>query len=296
MSARSGQAVPPLPLSVEGAAAGPVRRWPVGAHLGLSDTDSPDAVRAALAAVADAGQDIVQINLGSPQSWQAPTFPGGDPTVLRDAAAEIGIGIYVHAPYLINVATTNNRVRIPSRSQLAKNVAAADAIGARGVVVHGGHLTDDDDPAVGVTNWRKALDAVEMTVPILIENTAGGGNAMARTLESIARLWEGVGDTGVGFCLDTCHAWAAGIALPDAAEQVLAITGRIDLVHVNNSRDAFASSRDRHAALAHGEIAVDDIVATVLACRAPALLETPGETIGEDMAILRKALPDVKAA
>ena len=295
MSARPGGVIPRMPLKVAGVAE-PGRRWPAGAHLGFSDADSPQAVRTALAAVADAGHDIVQVNLGSPQSWQAPTFPGGDPAVLRDAATELGVGIYVHAPYLINVATTNNRVRIPSRSQLAKNVAAAAAVGALGLVVHGGHVTDDDDPAAGVVNWRKALDAVEMAVPILIENTAGGGNAMARTRESIARLWDGVGDTGVGFCLDTCHAWAAGIALPDAAEQVLAITGHIDLVHVNNSRDTFASSRDRHAALAHGEIPVEDIIATVLASRAPALLETPGDTITEDMAILRDSLPDVKAA
>jgi deoxyribonuclease-4 len=66
---------------------------------------------------------------------------------------------------------------------------------------------------------------------------------MARRLDAVARLWEGVGSfDGVGFCLDTCHAHAGGEALVDVVERVLAITGRIDLVHCNDSRDAFGSA------------------------------------------------------
>ena len=71
---------------------------------------------------------------------------------------------------------------------------------------------------------------------------------MARSLDAIARLWEEVDTTAeVRFCLDTCHAYSAGIDLADAADRVKAITGRIDLVHCNNSRDEFASGADRHA-------------------------------------------------
>ena len=71
-----------------------------------------------------------------------------------------------------------------------------------------------DDPAVGVDNWRKtfARQAEDggFPLPLLIENTAGGGNAMARDLDAIARLFDAVGEFGAGFVLDTCHAWAAG--------------------------------------------------------------------------------------
>ena len=87
---------------------------------------------------------------------------------------------------------------------------------------------------------------------MLIENTAGGNGAMARSLDAIARLWDAVSDAAagggeVGFCLDTCHANSAGIDLADAVDRVKAITGRIDLVHCNNSRDEFGSGADRHA-------------------------------------------------
>ena len=74
-------------------------------------------------------------------------------------------------------------------------------------------------------------------VPILIENTAGGDHAMARTLEAIDRLWDAVGDFDqAGFCLDTCHAWAGGEDLVDLVERVRAITGRI-VIEAELARD-----------------------------------------------------------
>ena len=120
----------------------------------------------------------------------------------------------MHAPYVLNVATTNNRIRIPSRKFLQQYVNAAAEIGAAGVIVHGGHVLKDDDPDKGFDNWRKCIEGLEMPVPLLIENTAGGDKAMARRMERIERLWDAVtsadgGDT-VGFCLDTCHAHAGG--------------------------------------------------------------------------------------
>src|SRR5699024_7295439 len=163
---------------------------------------------------------------------------------LKEAAAEAGIGIYVHAPYIINVATINNRVRIPSRKILQSQLNLAAEIDALGLIVHGGHV-GDADITVGYDNWRKALDAVEMPVPILIENTAGGDGAVARGADRIAELWPAVlaGKDGdqVGFCLDTCHAWASGEELASLAGRIHDATGRIDLVHANDSRDAQGS-------------------------------------------------------
>jgi deoxyribonuclease-4 len=114
---------------------------------------------------------------------------------------------------------------------------------------------------------------------MLIENTAGGDGAMARSLENLARLWDAIGDADggeVGFCLDTCHAYAAGEDLSDIVDRVKAITGRIDLVHCNNSRDEFGSGRDRHAGLESGTIDPAVIVAVVRAAGAPVICETPG--------------------
>src|SRR5699024_3955972 len=142
----------------------------------------------------------------------------------------------------------------------------------------------------GFDNWRKCIDGLDMPVPVLIENTAGGDNAMARRLEAIDRLWEAIGrveggDT-VGFCLDTCHAHAGGIDLGEVVEKVRAITGRIDLVHANDSRDAFDSGADRHTNLGAGQIVGDAVAEVVRAAGAPAVVETPGgaEEQGADIA------------
>ena len=147
--------------------------------------------------------------------------------------------------------------------------------------MHGGHVTAGVDPAEGYDSWRKAVERIDRPLPMLIENTAGGDGAMARSLEAIARLWEAVTDGSkdgggeVGFCLDTCHANAAGEDLADIVDRVKAITGRIDLVHCNNSRDEFGSGRDRHAGLKSGTIDPALILDVVRAAGAPVICETP---------------------
>jgi deoxyribonuclease-4 len=204
--------------------------------------------------------------------------------------------VVVHAPYMLNVASTNNRIRIPSRKLLAAHATASAAIGARGMVVHGGHVLAKDDPAVGVDNWHKtfARQAEDggFPLPLLIENTAGGGNAMARDLDAIDRLWDAIGEFEPGFVLDTCHAWAAGWDLGTVVDDVRGITGRIDLVHLNNSRDPAGSSRDRHAPLTDGEIPTELLVEVARAAGCPIILETPGDAAAHaaEIGLLRSRL------
>src|SRR5690606_13096887 len=138
--------------------------------------------------------------------------------------------IYVHAPYITNLASPNNRVRIPSRKVLQQARDAATDSGAEAAIVHGRHGAEGDDPRARLARGRKGLATIETDVPFYLENTAGGDHAMARHFDTIGRLWDHIGDTGIGFCLDTCHAWAAGEALVDAVERIIGITGRIDLV------------------------------------------------------------------
>ena len=121
---------------------------------------------------------------------------------------------------------------------------------------------------------------------------------MARRLDRIARLWDAVGqakggDT-IGFCLDTCHFHAAGEELATVVDRVRAITGRIDLVHANDSQDGFDSGRDRHTNLGAGKIAGDDLAGVVRSAGAPVIVETPGgvEGQGADIAWLRTRLDD----
>lgn len=241
-----------------------------------------------LAAASERSADCVQVFLSNPQSWKKP-LPRDDSAALREAS----IPIYVHAPYLINVASPNNRVRIPSRKILTDTCSAAEEIGAAGVVVHAGHMTDSDEPLeVGFERWRKSLESFETSVPILIENTAGGEHAMGREIEVVGRLWQVIGDLDVGFCLDTCHAWAGGERFDGLVERVLAATGRIDLVHCNDSRDPFDSRRDRHENLGLGEIPPEALAEVVAEAGAPVLVETPGEPEdqGRDIAWLRERI------
>ena len=259
----------------------------LGAHVDQTDPIAEATAR---------GIGMVQLFLGDPQSYKGPVvrYEGGA-EALRAAAEAAGVDLYVHAPYVINVATLNNRVRIPSRKLLQKHMDAAAEIGAKGLVVHGGHVGADDDPATGFDNWRKAVEATDITVPLLLENTAGGDNAMARHLDRIARTWEAIqqaeGADMVGFCLDTCHAWAGGIELGDVVERIRAITGRIDLVHANDSRDAAGSGADRHTSLGAGHIPEDELADVIRSAGAPIMLETPGADLhAADLAWLRERL------
>jgi len=252
----------------------------IGAHVDPADPLAEAAARQA---------DLVQFFLADPQGWQAPE-PRADADQLRAS----GVDVFVHAPYVINVATLNNRIRIPSRKLLLSHAQAAATVGAQGLIVHGGHVNKGQDIATGFDNWRKtfayAQDNGGLPVRVLIENTAGGDNACARRLDAIARLWDAVGGYEVGFCLDTCHAHAGGEDLLDIVDRIKAITGRIDLIHANDSRDAFDSGRDRHENLGRGAIDPDLIVAVVRAAGAPVVVETPGGASGqgEDIAYLRQ--------
>jgi deoxyribonuclease-4 len=252
----------------------------IGAHVDPADP---------LAEAAARGAEVVQFFLADPQGWRRPD-PRPDAAALRESP----VALFIHAPYVINVATRNNRIRIPSRKLIDQHAEVAATVGARGLIVHGGHVSAGDDPADGVANWRKTFERGNFPVPVLIENTAGGDHAMARRLDQLARLWDAVGEFGAGFCLDTCHAHAAGEDLLDLVSRIRAITGRIDLVHLNDSKDAFGSGRDRHDNIGSGQIDPELLVAVVREAGAPVICETPGGAEGQaaDIAFLRDRLPD----
>jgi deoxyribonuclease-4 len=244
----------------------------IGAHVDQTDPIAEARARNA---------PLVQFFLGDPQGYKGPEIRyAGGADGLREGADAAGIDLYVHAPYIVNVATTNNRIRIPSRKLLQQHVDAAAEIGAKGLIVHGGHVNAKDDPEIGFDNWRKAIDAVDLKLPVLIENTAGGDNAMTRHLERIARVFDAISGCEqadrVGFCLDTCHAHAGGVDLTTVVDDVRAITGRIDLVHCNDSRDEPGSGADRHTSLGQGKVDPALLAAVVRDAGAPVVLETPG--------------------
>jgi deoxyribonuclease-4 len=235
------------------------------------------------------GADSVQIFLSDPQGWKKPP-PRKDAEELRASPTPL----YVHAPYLINVCSPRNNVRYGSRKILQQTCDAAAEVDAAAVIVHAGHA--DDDIGEGVGRWLRTLEMLESDVTLLIENTAGGENAVARRFDALARLWEGVSkakaNVEIGFCFDTCHAHAAGEELDDAVERVLAIVGTIDLLHANDSRDPPGTGADRHANLGKGRMGADVLRAMIKAANAPVVVETPGgpAAMRRDIEFVREAL------
>ena len=256
---------------------------PVGAHVSRQKP---------LSAAAELGADCVQIFLSDPQSFRKPPARG-DAAELRAS----DVPVYVHAPYLINVCSPKNNVRYGSRKILQQTCEAAAEVGAAAVVVHPGHAEDGIEAGVG--RWPRTLEMLDSEVPLLIENTAGGENAVARRFDALARLWEAIsayeGEVPIGFCFDTCHAHAAGEELAGAVERVLAITGRLDLLHANDSRDPPGTGADRHANLGHGRLGAEPLAGMIRAAGstgAPVICETPGglERMRADLEFVRRAL------
>src|SRR5262245_65188013 len=150
------------------------RKRIVGAHLAPSrPLKEADAV----------GADCVQIFLSDPQGWEKPPA--------RKDAGELRASkmpLYVHAPYLINVCSPRNNIRYGSRKILQQTCDAAADVGAAAVIVHGGHA--EDDVKEGPGRWLRTLEMLETAVPVYLENTAGGDNAVARRFDDLGRLWE----------------------------------------------------------------------------------------------------------
>jgi deoxyribonuclease IV len=236
------------------------------------------------------GADSVQIFLSDPQGWEKPAA--------RDDAEKLlssDVPLYVHAPYLINVCSPKNNVRYGSRKILQQTCDAATDVGAAAVIVHAGHA--EDDIAEGIGRWVRTLEMLHSETPVLIENTAGGTNAVARRFDDLARLWEAITPApdglALGFCFDTCHAHAAGEDLGGAVDRVRAACGQIDLMHVNDSRDPAGSGRDRHENLGRGQIGADALREMIAASRGtPVICETPGTEadMRADLEFVRDAL------
>ncbi len=232
----------------------------IGAHV-----DQHDPVGEAL----ERGASLSQFFLGDPQGCKGPEvrYDGGA-DALRAAAEDNGVDLYVHAPYMHQ--RRDHEQPDPDPEPEAAPAAHGRRRGDRREGADRARWPRQQGTMTrrrGSTTGASAVEATDLKVPLLIENTAGGTNAMARHLDRIGRVWDAIAAPRaaeqVGFCLDTCHAHAGGIDLPAVVEKVRAITGRIDLVHANDSRDAFDSGADRHTSFGHGKIDPDELAAVV---------------------------------
>ena len=214
------------------------------------------------------GCETMQVFNQSPRAWRPPRYSEADFAAFRERSRELVKSVYIHAVYLINVASDDAEVRRKSLASLTHALNVGDAIGARGVIVHPGS-GKGQAPAPTFKKLGKAMkaamDATE-SCPLLFENTAGAGFTIGRTFEELARVIDvsGAGER-VGVCLDSCHLLASGYevreagafrAVVDEYDRIVGLD-RLQALHLNDSKTALGSNVDRHANLGQGELGED---------------------------------------
>lgn len=279
----------------------------IGGHV-----SSAGGIYEALSRAKNIGANCVQIFSASPRMWKRTSPPQTTLDRYNELKKQLGIEkTVIHAIYLLNLASDNEELVRKSREVIEYDLHLDSKINGSGVVVHlGSHLGKGFDAVKEkmVHGIKNILSNTPESSTFLIENSAGQNGKIASDLAEIRWLLDHVGSSRLGWCLDTCHAYAAGYGLTNAKgdvqdttrsdrEQVtlfktekqtmnifeeierLHLWEALKVVHVNDSRDPFASGRDRHENIGDGNIG-NDMLRSFLSHEAirslPLILEVPG--------------------
>ena len=239
------------------------------------------------------GADAVQLFGSSPRQWAARLPAKKEATEFRAAARAAGLrGVFLHAPYLINLATLNVAMWRKSVQLLTTQMKIAKAVGATGVIFHTGSgeggMFREQSLERAVSGMRQVLRNASGKALLIIENSAGGGERVGRDLADVAWLLKKLGSKRGAFCFDTAHAFEAGLVrsyVPEEvvrlAEEIARTVGwkRVAAVHANDSKTAFGSHHDRHENIGKGfigESAFRNLLAHPEFRKVPFILEVPG--------------------
>lgn len=271
-------------------------RTAIGSHVAVGG----GLLRVGLREAVQVEAEVIQIFTGNPRSWRTSRADPGTDEGFRERCTELSVPVFVHASHLINLGSPSAETRENSVALLRHTLRRAVSLGARGVVVHAGTSVTRGRREAALAALHglvgRVLDQERDRVQLLIEPTAGGGEALASTVDSTIEYFAALDDDRVGLCLDTCHLHAAGEPMTTSAgvrhtmSRVAAGlgAGRVGLVHVNDSRDAAGSRRDRHESLGKGRLGADAFSGLFLAAAlagVPMLVETPSHR--EDVAFLK---------
>jgi deoxyribonuclease-4 len=238
------------------------------------------------------GCRAIQIFNQSPRMWRATVYRNEDVAAFREAMEQSPIdAVLIHAVYLLNCASEDPDIRAKSLASLTHSLRTGQAIGANAVVLHPGSAkTGDVGEAIARAgaSIREALADSE-GCELHLENTAGAGGTLGRSIDELAALLDAAGGgPRLGVCLDSCHLLASGydIRTPKGMAAVLRECtrklgrGRVRSLHLNDSQTPLGSNRDRHANIGSGELGEDGCAAFLSApalAGLPCILETPGE-------------------
>jgi deoxyribonuclease-4 len=251
------------------------------------------------------GAEAIQVFTQSPRMWRATNHPEENLERFKERVVEVGLhGVVCHALYLVNLSAPDDTIYEKSVAALKSSVEVACRIDADAVIFHvGSHLGAGFDKGLErvVPALLDCLESCSEKTWLLIENTAGAGGTIGRSVEELATIVDRLDrHDRIGICLDSCHLYASGYDVTDRAvlddllDQVDREIGldRLRALHVNDSKLALGSNRDRHDNI--GEGLMGDGLATFLSHPRlqglPALLEVPGpENKGPDAEQLRRA-------
>jgi deoxyribonuclease-4 len=198
--------------------------------------------------------------------------------------------VFIHAIYLLNLASASEDLRNKSIANLADELRRAGQIGATGVIFHLGSAGKDGDPVKAREHVCGSLAEVrklsKCETPLILENSAGAGALVGSTLDDVYSIINNsAAAEPMNFCLDTAHAFESGVPLHkaeglEAAMSHPRIGERLRVVHANDSMTRFESHRDRHFHIGEGEIgreAFGRIVRHPRLRDVPLIMETPGD-------------------
>jgi deoxyribonuclease-4 len=248
--------------------------------------------------------DAVQLFAQSPRTWRFPDHDPADLEAFKRRREELGIeAVAIHALYLLNLASPNEELYEKSVATLRSTTDAACAIEADAVVFHvGSHQGAGFEAGLErvVPALVQCLERCSETTWLCMENTAGAGDTIGRSLDELVALYDAAGrHERLGICLDSCHLFASGydITKPAVLDELLSeLDERIGLdclrcLHVNDSKTPLGSNRDRHDNIGDGLMGeqLGVFLGHPRLQGLPALLEVPGTTgHGPDAEQMRK--------
>lgn len=257
----------------------------IGAHLSCAG-----GYENGLHKAVEIGANALQIFSGSPRVWARKPLVKDELARFAQTADQMNIRpLFVHALYLVNLASETKESVQKSINVLTHELKFGKEIGCAGVVVHLGSHQGRGWEAVRESvaqSVKKIIVESESPTPFLIENSAGQKGKLCSDLAEIRWLLDAVNEPTLGWCYDTCHGWAAGYQV--AQQEGKSLFAEIDAnqlwdslrcLHVNDSRDPFASGRDRHANILQGTIPKEEWVALLNHPRfahTPFITEAPG--------------------
>lgn len=247
------------------------------------------------------GADTFAFFTRNPRGSRAKAEDPGDAAAAVAALKEYGFGpLVAHGAYTMNLCTKEEDARAFAASILADDLRRMAAIPGNFYNFHPGSHVGQGSEA-GIAQIAKALRCAmspDYPVTVLLETMAGKGSEIGGRFEELKLILDAVGRNDLGVCLDTCHVYDGGYDIVTDLEGVLTEfdrvigLGHLKALHINDSKNPYASHKDRHACLGDGSLGLDTfrkIVNHPVLAGLPMILETPNELDGyaREIALLR---------